>query len=58
MFYNNRYNDVEMKVYDDDLNENPYKHLTGDDYDDLNMLFIPDEYPLEDYWFISAFNEL
>ena len=49
MFYNNRYNDVEMKVYDDDLNENPYKHLTGDDYDDLNMLFIPDEYPLEDY---------
>lgn len=45
MFYKNYYNDTD-EVYNDYI-KNAISHMTGDDYDDLNMIFIPEEYPLK-----------
>lgn len=45
MFYKNCYNDKD-EVYNDYM-KNVIDPVTGDDYDDLNMIFIPTAYPLE-----------
>ena len=54
MFYKNCYNDKD-EVYNDYM-KNVIDPVTGDDYDDLNMIFIPDAYPLESDWFMGKYS--